>query len=111
MQLHQYVDKHSGTHSTFLRVLKRVLALADQEYAARLARFVPSSGAVPRPDPCPHPTRHTALPYYSLSNLLTLFSHDVPTLPLIQHVFDYVLSRPPEIIVYLSAAVSLMSRS
>lgn len=49
--------------------------------------------------------RNTPLPYFALSNLLTLFSHDVPTLPLIQHVFDYLLSRPPIASVYLAAAV------
>lgn len=49
--------------------------------------------------------RHSPLPYYALSNLLTLFSHDMPTLPLIQHVFDYLLCRPPIITVYLAAAV------
>ena len=45
------------------------------------------------------------LPYFALSNLLTLFSHDMPTLPLIQHVFDYLLCRHPIIVVYLAAAV------
>lgn len=47
------------------------------------------------------------LPYFALSNLLTLFSHDMPTLPLIQHVFDYLLARPPIASVYLAAAVCL----
>jgi hypothetical protein len=45
------------------------------------------------------------LPYYALSSLLTAFSHDVPTLPLIQHIFDYVLARPPIVLIYLTAAV------
>lgn len=49
--------------------------------------------------------RYQPLPYYALSNLLTLFSHDVPTLPLIQHVFDYLLCRPPIASVYLAVAV------
>jgi hypothetical protein len=35
-----------------------------------------------------------------------LFSHDMPTLPLIQHVFDYLLCRPPIATVYLATAVS-----
>ena len=46
------------------------------------------------------------LPYHALSNLLTLFSHDVPTLPLIQHVWDFLLSREPVAVVWLAAAVS-----
>ena len=60
-----------------------------------------------------HPSRSllctstAPLPYYALSNLLTLFSHDVPTLPLIQHIFDYLLSRPPIVVVYLAAAVRI----
>ena len=45
------------------------------------------------------------MPYYALSNLLTLFSHDMPTLPLIQHTFDYLFVRPPVACVYVAAAV------
>jgi len=45
------------------------------------------------------------MPYYALSNLLTLFSHDIPTLPLIQHTFDYLFVRPPVACVYVAAAV------
>ncbi|KAF7986363.1 hypothetical protein HWV62_35376 [Athelia sp. TMB] len=71
-----------------LRVLKNLLRLADPSFAALLERNSP-------------------LPYYALSNLLTLFSHDVPTLPLIQHVFDYLLCRPPISVVYLGAAILL----
>lgn len=52
---------------------------------------------------------NTPLPYFALSNLLTLFSHDVPTLPLIQHIFDYLLCRPPIISVYLAAAVRIVA--
>lgn len=68
------------------RVLQRVLREADPEYAGMLENATP-------------------LPYFALSNLLTLFSHDMPTLPLIQHVFDYLLVRPPVASVYLAAAV------
>ena len=50
--------------------------------------------------------RSSPLPFYALSNLLTLFAHDMPTLPLIQHVFDYLLCRPPIAAVYLAVAVS-----
>ncbi|PSR76573.1 hypothetical protein PHLCEN_2v8331 [Hermanssonia centrifuga] len=71
-----------------LRIMKRLMILADAEYAALLEQNAP-------------------LPYYALSNLLTLFSHDMPTLPLIQHVFDYLLCRPPISVVYLATAVVL----
>ncbi|KAL4248680.1 GTPase-activating protein TBC20/Gyp8-like protein [Abortiporus biennis] len=71
-----------------LRLLKRVLALANPEFSELIEQ-------------------NTPLPYFALSNLLTLFSHDVPTLALIQHVFDYLLSRPPILSVYLAVAVVL----
>ncbi|PIL23198.1 hypothetical protein GSI_14507 [Ganoderma sinense ZZ0214-1] len=74
-----------------LRVLKRLLQLVDPEFAEALDRTAP-------------------LPYYALSYLLTLFSHDVPTLPLIQHIFDYLLCRPPIAVVYLAAALTLTRR-
>ena len=50
--------------------------------------------------------RNIAMPYYALSNLLTLFSHDMPTLALVQHTFDYLLVRSPVACVYIAAAVS-----
>lgn len=50
--------------------------------------------------------RYSPLPYAALPHLLTLFAHAAPTLPLIQHIFDYILVRPPLIIVYIVAAVS-----
>ncbi|KAI1785958.1 rab-GTPase-TBC domain-containing protein [Ganoderma leucocontextum] len=74
-----------------LRVLKRLLELVDPQFAEALERAAP-------------------LPYYALSYLLTLFSHDVPTLPLIQHIFDYLLCRPPIAVVYLAAALTLTRR-
>ncbi|KAA1474967.1 hypothetical protein DENSPDRAFT_866750 [Dentipellis sp. KUC8613] len=71
-----------------LRVLQRLLRVADPAYAALLEEQAP-------------------LPYPALSHLLTLFAHDVPTLPLAQHVFDYLFARPPIAVVYLAAAVML----
>ncbi|KAJ7591551.1 rab-GTPase-TBC domain-containing protein, partial [Mycena floridula] len=68
--------------------LQNLLRLVDPSYAALLEGHLP-------------------LPYFALSNLLTLFSHDMPTLPLIQHVFDYLLCRPPIMSVYLVAAITL----
>ncbi|CAA7261139.1 unnamed protein product [Cyclocybe aegerita] len=71
-----------------LRVTKHLLKLADYDYEKTLEQSSP-------------------LPFYALSNLLTLFSHDMPTLPLIQHVFDYLLCRPPIAVVYLATAIIL----
>ncbi|EJD51797.1 hypothetical protein AURDEDRAFT_181399 [Auricularia subglabra TFB-10046 SS5] len=71
-----------------LRIMKRLLRLADPHFSAMVESTTP-------------------LPYYALSNLLTLFSHDVPTLPLIQHIFDYLLCRPPIASIYLTVAVIL----
>ncbi|KIM91331.1 hypothetical protein PILCRDRAFT_810596 [Piloderma croceum F 1598] len=75
-----------------LRVLSNLLSLADPSYAALLEQTSP-------------------LPYYALSNLLTLFAHDMPTLPLIQHVFDWMLCRPPLCVVYLGAAIILSRKA
>ncbi|KAF7370675.1 TBC1 domain member 20 [Mycena sanguinolenta] len=71
-----------------LRFMKNLLRVADPQYAELLERTSP-------------------FPYYALPNLLTLFSHDMPTLPLIQHVFDYLLCRPPIYVVYLASAIIL----
>ncbi|KAF9495133.1 hypothetical protein BDN71DRAFT_1448019 [Pleurotus eryngii] len=73
-----------------LRVMSRLLRLADPSLASLLEQISP-------------------LPYYALSNLLTLFAHDMPCLSLIQHVFDYLLCRPPIMVVYLASAI-LLSR-
>ncbi|KAF8586615.1 hypothetical protein K439DRAFT_1659568 [Ramaria rubella] len=74
-----------------LRVLKRLLRIIDPPYAEILEKDSP-------------------LPYYALSNLLTLFAHDVPTLPLIQHVFDWLLCREPIASIWLGAAVILSKK-
>ncbi|KAJ3744251.1 rab-GTPase-TBC domain-containing protein [Lentinula detonsa] len=71
-----------------LRFLAKLIAAIDSDLAKLLRRVAP-------------------LPYFALSNLLTMFAHNVPTLPLIQHIFDYLLARPPIAIVYLTAAVIL----
>ncbi|KAH0826682.1 hypothetical protein J3R83DRAFT_5071 [Lanmaoa asiatica] len=71
-----------------LRVLRNLLRLADPAYAKLLEDTSP-------------------LPYHALSHLLTLFSHDIPTLPLIQHVWDFLLSREPIAVVWLAAALVL----
>ncbi|KAI0029236.1 hypothetical protein K488DRAFT_88936 [Vararia minispora EC-137] len=94
MSLHRLRDAMGQTLEPvmgLLRILQRLLRLADPEYAALLEEQAP-------------------LPYAVLSHLLTLFAHDMPALPLVQHVFDYILSRPPVAIVYLAAAVMLTHR-
>jgi TBC1 domain family member 20 len=84
-------------------VLKKLISLADPTYAALLNRWV--SQVIFYNQYSQPSLRNLPLPYYALSNLLTLFAHDVPTLPLVQHVFDYLLVRPPIAVVYLAAAV------
>ncbi|KAF8878714.1 rab-GTPase-TBC domain-containing protein [Infundibulicybe gibba] len=75
-----------------LRALRNLLRLVDPDYAALLER-------------------NSQLPFFALSNLLTLFSHDMPSLPLIQHVFDYLLCRPPIVTVYLAATLILSRKA
>ncbi|KAF5389626.1 hypothetical protein D9757_004176 [Collybiopsis confluens] len=74
-----------------LRFLAKLLAAVDADLARVIRRASP-------------------LPYFALSHLLTMFSHDVPTLPLIQHIFDYLLSRPPVALVYLAAAIIIQRK-
>ncbi|KAG5720894.1 TBC1 domain family member 20 [Termitomyces sp. T112] len=91
ISLHRVRDSMGSTLEPvlgLLRVTKHLLRLADSQYARRLESL-------------------SQLPFYALSNLLTLFSHDIPTLSLIQHVFDYILCRPPIIIVYLVTVIIL----
>ncbi|KAG6863867.1 hypothetical protein C0991_002542 [Blastosporella zonata] len=89
ISLHRVWDSMGSTLEPvlgLLRVTKNLLRLADLEYAQGLERI-------------------SQLPFYALSNLLTLFSHDMPMLPLIQHILDYILCRPPIIVVYLAATL------
>ncbi|TRM57891.1 rab-GTPase-TBC domain-containing protein [Schizophyllum amplum] len=93
MSLHRLRDSMGASLEPtlgLLRVTRNLLRVCDPPYADLLERNAP-------------------LPFYALSNLLTLFAHDIPTLPLIQHVFDYLLCREPLAVVYLCAAV-LLSR-
>ncbi|KAL0068098.1 GTPase-activating protein gyp8 [Marasmius tenuissimus] len=90
---HSYYELASTVIDLLIsRFMKGLLKLADAEYAATLEESTP-------------------LPYFALSNLLTLFSHDMPTLPLIQHVFDYLLCRPPVMVVYLVTAITLTRKA
>lgn len=74
-----------------IRLVKQLLRVVDPQYAKRLSSTSP-------------------LPYFALSNLLTYFSHDVPTLSLIQHIFDYLFSRPPIAVVYLATVFLLVRK-
>ncbi|EIM88956.1 uncharacterized protein STEHIDRAFT_166906 [Stereum hirsutum FP-91666 SS1] len=95
LSLHRLRDSMGKTLEPLiglLRILQRLLRLADPAYASLLEQSSP-------------------LPYPLLSPLLTLFSHDIPTLPHIQHIFDYLLCRPPLAVVYLAAAVVMEGES
>lgn len=48
------------------------------------------------------------LPFFALSWILTLFSHDVDTLEPIQRIFDYLIARNPISAIYLAVAVCLV---
>lgn len=87
------------------RVTKNLLRLADTEYADILEQYVLFTISHNQVVIIELQPRTFPLPFHALSNLLTLFSHDMPTLPLIQHVFDYLLCRPPIAVVYLATAV------
>jgi TBC1 domain family member 20 len=46
------------------------------------------------------------MPYFALSWILTLFSHNIDTLVPAQRVFDFLLARNPCGVIYLGVAVS-----
>lgn len=50
--------------------------------------------------------RTSPTPYFALSWMLTLFSHDINTLEPVQRIFDFLLSRNPAAVIYLGVAVS-----
>lgn len=71
-----------------LRILRRLLRIADPELAMLIEEASP-------------------LPYWAISPLMTLYTHDLPTLALAQRVMDWVLARPPDAVIYLVAAFTL----
>lgn len=94
LSLHRVRDSMGPTLEPvlgLLRITRNLLRIIDPKYAMLLESIAP-------------------LPFYALSNLLTLFSHDVPTLPLIQHVWDFLLCREPLAVVWLSVAVILVRK-
>lgn len=50
--------------------------------------------------------RTSPTPYFALSWMLTLFSHDINTLEPVQRIFDFLLARNPAAVIYLGVAVS-----
>ncbi len=72
-----------------LRLLRRLLRLADPELAMLIEEA-------------------TSMPYWAISPLMTLYTHDLPTLELAQRVMDWILCRPPDAVIYLVVAVSLV---
>ncbi|ELU41655.1 TBC domain-containing protein [Rhizoctonia solani AG-1 IA] len=68
-----------------LRILRRLIRLADPDLAILIEEASP-------------------LPYWAISPLMTLYTHDLPTLALAQRVMDWMLARPPNAVIYLVAA-------
>ncbi|CAE6448358.1 unnamed protein product [Rhizoctonia solani] len=75
-----------------LRILRRLIRLADPEFAMLIEEASP-------------------LPYWAISPLMTLYTHDLPTLELAQRVMDWVLARPPDAVIYLVAAFVLQKKA
>lgn len=50
------------------------------------------------------------LPFFALSWILTLFSHDIDTLPPVQRIFDYLIARNPISAIYLAVAILMSKR-
>ncbi|KAH7345032.1 rab-GTPase-TBC domain-containing protein [Rhizoctonia solani] len=75
-----------------LRILRRLIRLADPEFAILIEEASP-------------------LPYWAISPLMTLYTHDLPTLELAQRVMDWVLARPPHAVIYLVAAFVLQKKA
>ncbi|KAG9086468.1 hypothetical protein FRC06_003071 [Ceratobasidium sp. 370] len=71
-----------------LRILRRLLRLADPELAELIEEATP-------------------LPYWAISPLMTLYTHDLPSLELAQRVMDWILCRPPDAVIYLVAAFTI----
>ncbi|KAK4056890.1 GTPase-activating protein gyp8 [Microbotryomycetes sp. JL221] len=75
----------------YLRLVRRILQHVDPH----LATLVDSAAE---------------LPYFSLSWVLTLMSHDLTSLNVISRLFDFLLAFNPAMISYVGAAIVLMKR-
>lgn len=88
----------------YLRLMKRILRAADPAFADLVDGCVHA---------CPRITdarRASALPYFSLSWVLTLLAHDVATLDAAARVFDILLAHNPAFVCYLAVAIVLGKR-
>ncbi|KAM0748990.1 RabGAP/TBC [Meredithblackwellia eburnea MCA 4105] len=94
MSLHRIRD-YMGTGLEpvlgYLRLLHRVLGKVDQQ----LSQIVESAAS---------------LPYFSLSWVLTLMSHDLTSLDIISRLFDVILGYNPAWISYLGVAIILSKK-
>ncbi|WVQ75403.1 hypothetical protein IAR50_005024 [Cryptococcus sp. DSM 104548] len=77
-----------------LKLLQNLLSHADPSLY-RLTSSISPSGS---------------LPFFALSWVLTLFSHDVDGLETISRIFDWGLGRNPQWVVYLSAAILITNK-
>ncbi|ORX39039.1 hypothetical protein BD324DRAFT_618319 [Kockovaella imperatae] len=77
-----------------LKILKRVLRVADPE----LDHFSATISPVP------------TLPFFALSWILCLFSHDIDTLEPVQRMFDFLLARNPISAIYLAVAILMAKK-
>nr|WVH01959.1 ubiquinol-cytochrome C reductase hinge protein [Naematelia aurantialba] len=77
-----------------LRILKRLLRAADPQ----LSKFSAMISPVP------------TLPFFALSWILCLFSHDIDTLEPVQRMFDYLLARNPISAIYLAVAILIAKK-
>ncbi|KAM0787553.1 hypothetical protein ACM66B_003623 [Microbotryomycetes sp. NB124-2] len=75
----------------YLRLVRRILRKVDSQ----LADLVDAAAE---------------LPYFSLSWVLTLMSHDLTSLGVIARLFDFLLSHNPAMISYVGAAIILMKK-
>ncbi|KAG1748328.1 rab-GTPase-TBC domain-containing protein [Suillus paluster] len=113
LSLHRVRDSMGPTLEPvlgLLRILRNLLRIIDPKYARLLERYLYAFCAFLHVVHCTLLNSIAPLPFHALSNLLTLFSHEVPTLPLIQHVWDFLLCREPLAVVWLAAAVILVRK-
>ncbi|KAH9908605.1 rab-GTPase-TBC domain-containing protein [Xylariomycetidae sp. FL2044] len=75
-----------------LRLIPAILAAADPELRAHLARVVEEP------------------PYFALSDTLTMFAHNIPSYGAIARLFDALLARDPAFGLYVFAAIVLRRR-
>ena len=93
--LHRIRDSMSSSMDPvmgYLRILHSILLLSSPS----LTRFL-----------TPHPT---SLPLFSLSWILTLTAHDLPTLSVVSRLFDFLVAEEPVMVSYLGAGICELKR-